>query len=80
VSLLENANEPAEGDVLTASSESPYQFVIKTIDIRHEPFGTYFLPKFSATQLQLFYSPFKILYIVFDHVRRPPYYPNVATT
>jgi len=57
---------------LTAPPESPYQFVVESIDIGHQPFRTYLLPKFATARFELFDSPFEIFNIVFDQVVQPP--------
>ncbi len=57
---------------LTAFSLSPYQFVVESINIGHQSFRTYFLPKFYTARLELLHSPFEIFNIVFDQVAQPP--------
>jgi hypothetical protein len=44
---------------LTALSQSPHQFVVESINIGHQSFRTYFLPKFYAARLELLDSPFE---------------------
>ena len=57
---------------LTAPSQPPHQFVVESINIGHQSFRTYFLPKFYAARLELLDSPFEIFNIVFDQVAQPP--------
>ena len=57
---------------LTAPSQPPHQFVVESINIGHQSFRTYFLPKFYTARLELLDLLFEIFNIVFDQVAQPP--------